>query len=126
MATLPLDHTGVGAATNGTFLNIGGALGVAVLGSIMSTRYQHRLDASTVAQALPHAIHERVLGSLGAALGVASHLGGRLATALDGASRAAFMGGMGDALAIGAAVVAVGALLALVGLPGRPRDRDLT
>ena len=46
MGTLPLEHTGVGSATNGTFLNIGGALGVAILGSIMATRYQHKLGAA--------------------------------------------------------------------------------
>jgi EmrB/QacA subfamily drug resistance transporter len=120
MGTLPQEHTGVGSATNGSFLNIGGALGVAILGSLMATRYHHRLGASAVAQALPHAAHSTVLGSLGAALGVAGHLGASAAVALAGAARAAFMSGMSGALEIGAGVVLAGVVLALVVLPSRP------
>ena len=120
MGTLPLEHTGVGSATNGTFLNIGGALGVAVLGSVMSTQYQHRLDASAAAHALPAAIHQTVAGSLGAALGVAERLGGLLGAGLDTAARAAFMSGMSLALEIACGVTIVGVLIALVVLPSRP------
>ena len=119
MGTLPLEHTGVGSATNGSFLNLGGALGVAILGSIMTTRYQHQLDTSSVSHALPAALHQTVLGSLGAALTVAGHAGGVLGVALAAAARAAFMSGMGAALATGAAVVSAGVLIALLVLPSR-------
>ncbi len=119
MGTLPLEHTGVGSATNGSFLNLGGALGVAILGSIMTTRYQHQLNASVVGHALPAALHQTVLGSLGAALTVAGHAGGALGVALGVAARGAFMSGMGAALATGAAVVSAGVLIALLVLPSR-------
>ncbi len=46
MGTLPRQHTGVGAGTNGTFLQVGGALGVAVVGSLLITRYQDLLAKS--------------------------------------------------------------------------------
>jgi hypothetical protein len=39
MGSLPGEHTGVGGGTNGTFLQTGGALGVAVVGSLLSNRY---------------------------------------------------------------------------------------
>ena len=120
MGTLPLEHTGVGSATNGTFLNIGGALGVAVLGSIMATRYQHQLAGSAAVHALPVPVQQATLGSLGAALQVAGHVGGLLGTAIGTAARAAFMSGMSLALEVAAPVVLVGVLLALIVLPSRP------
>jgi EmrB/QacA subfamily drug resistance transporter len=120
MGTLPLEHTGVGSATNGTFLNIGGALGVAILGSIMATRYQHQLAASAAVHSLPAPLQQTVLGSLGAALQVATHVGGLLGGALATAAGAAFMSGMSAALEIAACVVLGGVLVALVVLPSRP------
>lgn len=119
MGTLPLEHTGVGSATNGSFLNIGGALGVAILGSIMSTRYQHQLGSRAVTHVLPAALAHTALGSLGAAITVADRVGGALGGALALAARTAFMNGMGAALAIGACVVLAGVLVALVVLPAR-------
>ncbi|MGZ4310886.1 MAG: MFS transporter [Solirubrobacteraceae bacterium] len=53
MGTLPAEHTGVGSATNGSCLNVGGAFGVAVLGSIMATRYQDQLGGGAVARVIP-------------------------------------------------------------------------
>ncbi|HYB30630.1 MAG TPA: MFS transporter [Solirubrobacteraceae bacterium] len=120
MGTLPLEHTGVGSATNGTFLNIGGALGVAILGSIMATRYQHQLGGTAAIHHLPAPVGHTALGSLGAALQVATHVGGLLGSALAGAARAAFMSGMSLALGIAAGVVLVGVVLALVVLPSQP------
>jgi EmrB/QacA subfamily drug resistance transporter len=120
MATLPLEHTGVGSATNGTFLNIGGALGVAILGSIMATRYQQHLSATAAIHRLPATVGQTALGSLGAALEVATHVGGLLGRALATGARDAFMSGMSDALAVAAAVVLAGALIALLALPSQP------
>jgi hypothetical protein len=119
MGTLPLEHTGVGSATNGTFLNIGGALGVAILGSIMATRYQHQLATSAAIHHLPTALGQAALGSIGAALQVATHVGGLLGSGLATAARAAFMSGMSLALGVAAGVVLVGVVLALVVLPSR-------
>jgi Major Facilitator Superfamily len=120
MGTLPLEH-GVGSATNGSFLNIGGALGVAILGSIMSTRYQHQLGASAAARSLPAAVQHTILGSLGAALAVAGRVGGLLGSGLATAARAAFMSGMSLALEIGACMVLAGVVLALLVLPSKRR-----
>ena len=121
MGTLPLEHTGVGSATNGSFLNIGGALGVAILGSVMSTRYVNQLDAGRVIHLLPAQVQHSVLGSLGAALGTAGRLAAPVGREIAAAARAAFMSGMSLALTIGAAVVLAGVLLALAVLPSRRR-----
>ena len=52
MGSLPRGDTGVGSATNGTFIQVGGALGVAVIGSLLSTRYQDRMTTALA----PHTI----------------------------------------------------------------------
>jgi hypothetical protein len=124
IGTLPLEHTGVGSATNGSFLNIGGALGVAILGSILSARYQHQLGAARAVHALPAAAQHTILGSLGAALAVGERVGGVLGEGVATAAREAFMSGMGLALGIGAGVVLGGVVVALVVLPGRKRASE--
>jgi len=119
MGTLPLEHAGVGSATNGTFLNIGGALGVAILGSIMATRYQHQLGSSAAIHALPRTVQQTALGSLGAGLQIATHVGRLLGAGIAIAARAAFISGMSLALEVAAGVVLGGVLLALAVLPSR-------
>lgn len=122
MGTLPAEHTGVGSATNGSCLNVGGAFGVAVLGSIMATRYEHRLGADAVVRLIPPGVRQTVLGSLGAALQVAHHLGGLIGVHLAAAARAAFMSGMSEALTVAAGVVLAGVVVALAVLPWRPAE----
>ena len=46
MGSLPGAHTGVGSAANGAFLQIGGALGAAVIGSGLNTRYQDEMASA--------------------------------------------------------------------------------
>jgi EmrB/QacA subfamily drug resistance transporter len=120
MGSLPREHTGVGSATNGTFLQVGGALGVAVLGSLLATRYQDHLTAALAPYHVPHAAMTTILGSLGGALAVAAHAGGVLGAALAHLARSAFISGMDLAMITGAAVALGGCLLALAVLPARP------
>jgi EmrB/QacA subfamily drug resistance transporter len=120
MGSLPSAHTGVGSGTNGTFMQVGGALGVAVIGSLLSTRYEDHLKAAAALQGLPHAIEQAVLGSLGGALSVAARLGGSVAGLLAELARSGFIDGMDLGLRVGAAVALAGALLALLALPARP------
>ena len=118
MGSLPSGHTGVGSATNGAFLQTGGALGVAVIGSLLNTRYQDQMT-SALAPHVSHAVMETILGSVGAALAVAAHVGGVLGAALAHLARSAFVSGMDLGLATGAFVAAAGCLIALLALPSR-------
>jgi hypothetical protein len=122
MGSLPAHHTGVGAATNSAFLQVGGALGVAVLGSQLSTRYQSGMIASLAPYHIPAGIESTILGSIGGALAIAGREGGVIGQVLAGWAKSAFIGGMDLALLTGALVAAVAGLLALVALPSsRPR-----
>ena len=120
MGSLPGGHTGVGSATNGAFLQVGGALGVAVIGSLLNTRYQDQVASTLLPYHVPHAVMETILGSLGGALGVAGHLGGALGAELAHVARSAFVSGMDLGLATGACVAAAGCIIALLALPSRP------
>ena len=117
--SLPGAHTGVGSATNGAFLQVGGALGVAVMGSLLNTRYQDRITGALASYHVPHAVMQTILGSLGGALGVAARVGGVLGAELSHLARSAFVSGMDLALATGACVAAAGCLIALLALPSR-------
>ena len=132
MASVPPGKAGVGSAVNDTTRELGGALGVAVLGSVLVSRYATVLgdalgDAAGGALAqLPDGAAAAARSSLGAALAVAAEAGGEQGAALADAARTAFVGGMSGALRIGAAVALVAALLVARHLParaGRPAGR---
>ncbi len=124
MGSLPGGHTGVGSATNGTFLQVGGALGVAVIGSLLNTRYQDRITGALAPYHVPHAVMQAILGSLGGALGVAGRAGGALGAELGNLARSAFVSGMDLGLATAACVAAAGCLIALLALPSRTASAD--
>ncbi len=120
MGTLPRGQTGVGAATNGVSVQVGGALGVAVVGSLLSTRYQDLMRPRLAPFHLAHSMNDTILGSLGGALRVAAHVPGPLGTGLGDAARSSFMSGLGLGLGTGAVVVSVAAVLTVAALPARP------
>jgi len=119
VGAVPVGDSGVGSAANAVALQVGGALGVAVIGSVMSTRYQDRMTAALAGHHVPAAAMHAILGSLGGALTVAGHAGGAGAL-LAQAARAAFMNGNQAALATGAGAALAGACLVLALLPARP------
>ena len=121
MGSLPRGDTGVGSATNGVFIQFGGALGVAIVGSLLSTRYQDRMTAALAPYHLPHGIESTILGSIGGALGAATRVGGAAARLLTFTARAAFISGANLGLLTAAVVVLAGCVLALTSLPSRPR-----
>jgi len=63
MGSLPRGDTGVGSATNGVAIQVGGALGVAIIGSLLSTRYQDRMTGALASFHLPAGIERSGLGS---------------------------------------------------------------
>jgi hypothetical protein len=120
MGSLPSDHTGVGSAANSAFLQVGGALGVAIIGSLLNTRYQDTMSSALAPYHIPHPVMEPILGSIGGALGVAGQVGGSLGTELAHLAKTAFVSGMDLGLEAAAAVAVVGTVVALLTLPSRP------
>jgi EmrB/QacA subfamily drug resistance transporter len=119
MGSLPRAKAGVGSAMNDTTRQVGGALGVAVVGSVVSSSY-----ASAIAPALrglPAAAAVAASDSIGAATAVAARTGPTGAPILV-AAKAAFIHGMGSGALVAAIVAAVGGVVALLFLPARATD----
>ena len=123
MGSLPQEHTGVGSATNGTFLQTGGALGVAVIGSLLSSRYQDRVTTALAPAHLPRPVADVIRSSLGAALTVAHQVGGTGGTLIASAAHQAFAGAMRLGLSVGAAVALAAAIIGTATVPGRGHER---
>jgi len=117
MGSLPLAKASVGSAVNDATRTMGGALGVAVLGSLLSSGYRAGMEGAT--QGLPAGAAKAANQSLAGALAVAQRLGGGAGGRVSEAAQQAFVDGMHTAVLAGAAVAAAGALLTLVALPAR-------
>jgi hypothetical protein len=119
MGSLPIDQAGVGAATNSAALQIGGALGVGVLGSLLNSRYQDQMAPLLAHNTIPAAVQDLIVGSLGGALAVADHVGGRLGAELATFARHGFVSGLDLAVTVGAVVVGISAVVVAAFLPNR-------
>jgi DHA2 family multidrug resistance protein-like MFS transporter len=118
---LPRSKQGVASAINSTARELGGALGVAILGSLSAPVYAAGVRPATAA--LPAEAASAVRDSLAGAGVVAGHLPGPQGEALMAAARIAFVDGMGVAVVVGAAVAITGAAVSLAFLPGRASAR---
>jgi EmrB/QacA subfamily drug resistance transporter len=123
MGSLPRDKAGVGSAVNDTTRQIGGALGVAILGSILSSSYGDRLVDQLAGQAPGQAVPDVALGGIGGALAFADRLPGQAGAAFADVAKESFIHGMNAAVAVGAGVAAVGAVLTMLLLPSRRGNR---
>jgi EmrB/QacA subfamily drug resistance transporter len=121
MSSVPLNHAGVGSAMNDTVRMVGGTLGVAILGSLLSSSYGAEMEPAV--KSLPDSAAGAASDSVGHAGVVADQIGGSAGHALDHAAETAFTTAMSSTLTVAAATALVGALLALVVLPGQRRER---
>ena len=116
MESMPLGKAGVGSAVNDTTREVGGSLGVAVLGSLLSSGYRNAL-APHLAR-VPDRLAEAARDSVGGTLTVARHLPGP-AGDLASAARHAFTDAMGVVFLAAAATALVSAALVLRFMPDR-------
>lgn len=116
MQSLPREKAGSGSAVNNTFRQVGGALGVAVLGSLLSTVYRGRIEdgLSVLPPAARHAAGESIEGTLAAAARV-----GPAARTLAQQANDAFVHAIHVTALASAAVALVGVVVVMVFLPGR-------
>jgi MFS family permease len=117
MASLPLGKAGVGSAVNDTTRELGGALGVAVLGSLSASAYAS--GVSQVAGGPPGTAAAVVRSSLGGALEVGRRIGGPAGDAVVRSAQQAYVDGMSTGLRVAAAVSLIASLVVLRYLPSR-------
>jgi EmrB/QacA subfamily drug resistance transporter len=129
VSSLPQAKQGVASAVNDLAREVGGALGIAVLGSALTDRYQS--GVSDAAGQLPPELASHAQDALPAALAIADRVGPQGAS-LATQAQSAFVDGFGLAMLIAAASVAVAAIFVLWRAPreavvtdrgGRPLSR---
>jgi EmrB/QacA subfamily drug resistance transporter len=116
MGAVPDEKQGVASAVNDTSREMGGALGIAVAGSILAGRYSNELAPRLAG--FPAPVRGPATDSLAKAVEVAGKLGpqgGQLAEV----SKAAFMTAMHASTTVLAVIVAVAAILIGLWAPGR-------
>ncbi|MFF8691976.1 MFS transporter [Streptomyces sp. NPDC015144] len=116
MQSLPREKAGSGSAINNTFRQVGGALGVAVLGSVLSAVYRHGIEDHL--GAVPPAARDAAGESIEATLGIADRMGPAGAS-LAASADDAFLKAMHVTAAGSATVALLGALVVLLFLPGK-------
>lgn len=137
MASIPVEKAGIGSAMNDTTRQLGGALGVAVLGTILNSVYLRGVEPlleevrTTVANVptvseellaqILGGIERGIQGAIGAANGIESQnpLAAPLAENIRNTARLAFVDGMTQAMFIAAIIMFASAVLVLFLLPAQ-------
>ena len=114
LGALPPERAGAGAAMNETVTELGGALGMAVMGSIGTAVYRHRLPGAPVS----------ARSTLGGAVAAAAREPGSAGANLLADAREAFAASLNTVSVVGAGLTAVAAVLTVVFLRGLPGEQQ--
>ncbi|MFJ4536265.1 DHA2 family efflux MFS transporter permease subunit [Streptomyces tibetensis] len=150
MGAFPESKLGVGGAVNDTSLELGGSLGIAILGSLLATSYSGHLSDATAGSKLPASSLSTAQDSVGAGYAVAQGIGDKArqlaeqaahtsdpqqaerlraqAEQLGGGARqmadavgSAFSDAVAHTSLIGAVILGVGTVVVALLLPGREK-----
>ncbi|MGA5452723.1 MFS transporter [Streptomyces umbrinus] len=117
-------QAGAGSAVADVGMQVGGALGIAVSGSVIATLYRN--DLPQAAQ-VPGEAGEAVRESLAGATAVAQQMGGAAGERVLSAAQQSFVHGFTGTLMVAVGVAVVGAVVSAFILPrGRTMDEDGT
>jgi EmrB/QacA subfamily drug resistance transporter len=117
MNSLPPNRAGIGSAMNDTTRQLGGALGVAVLGALMNGAYRNAVTHLKTVPGVSAGMLDAILGSIQSAHIVAQKTSADLAAVIVQTSNQAYVDGMREALLIGSIVMFVAAVAARLLLP---------
>ncbi|MDI2036492.1 MFS transporter [Paenarthrobacter nitroguajacolicus] len=123
MSAVDAEKAGVGSAVNNTLRQLGAALGVAALGSVLSTAYKSQLGAALAF--LPPELQAKGEDSLGATMFVLEQASGSFAGDAEAFQKAliqaqtAFVDAMHTTFVVGIVVLLLGSLIAAIWVPGR-------
>ena len=121
MSSLPQQKAGIGSAMNDTTRELGGALGIAILGSVLATNYRRSIQPALSGVAPDLA--DRIGGSLGEALRLAPQMGEGAPNVIR-AARLAYLDGMAAALTVGGIAAIVGAIAVWFILPKMAHEQS--
>jgi EmrB/QacA subfamily drug resistance transporter len=108
MTAVPAHQAGAGSAVNDTIREVGGALGVAVVGSLTADVYRNHLATTLTAHHAPAVVVKVATGSIAAADAVGAHVGGVAGSELVSTAHQAFTTAMSTGMRVAAAVALAG------------------
>jgi EmrB/QacA subfamily drug resistance transporter len=129
MGVVSKDKAGIGSAVNDATREVGGTLGVAVIGSVFASLYAAAFDGSAVSRLLPPEALSTARESIGAAQVVAARAneiaGPRVSNAILDAANRGFFDGLAAGCRVAAGVTLVGSVFAAIFLPARPNRESI-
>ena len=129
MGALPAERAGVGSAVNDTARELGGTLGVAVIGSVFASIYASDLRDALAAGTIPPEQIGIAQTSVGAGMGIADSVAASIGPAAGAAVRSAvhesFLDGFHAGSWVSATVVLIGAVIALRHLPAHATNAEV-
>jgi EmrB/QacA subfamily drug resistance transporter len=125
MGSLPREKAGVGSAVNDTTRQVGGAIGVALIGSLLASRYGGHVDSGLAGSELPARLVDRIGGNIQAGVSIGRDTPGAVGERIVSVAQDAFMSGMHLAVLVGAAITLVAAAGVFLWLPARAPAPDI-
>ena len=122
MGSLSADKAGVGSAVNDTTRELGGTLGVAIVGSVFASVYSGRLGGSAAVSALPEQVRATMERSMAAAQQVIGQLPQAVIPDVSAAVNNAFLDGLQIGSLVSAGIAAAAAVVVAVLLPARAKQ----
>ncbi len=122
MGSLSADKAGVGSAVNDTTRELGGTLGVAIVGSVFASIYSSRLGSDAAVSALPEQVRATMERSMAAAQQVIGQLPPPVIPDVRAAVNTAFLDGLQIGSLVSAGIAAVAAVVVAVLLPARAKQ----
>jgi hypothetical protein len=123
MAAVPVNDAGIGSAINDVSRELGAALGIAIVGSLVSNLYRSDVE-SGLQGVVPDAFAETAGEGIGVATVAAQSLPAEAAAAVLEIANTAFIDAFTTGLLITAAVMALATVVALTLLPSRMRTNQ--
>jgi len=125
MAAVPIDDAGIGSAVNDVTRELGGALGIALIGSLVNGWYRSDVE-SALAGRVPAEVLEQIRDGIGVATLAASQLPAELATTVTATANLAFVDAMTSGFVVSAAILVATLGVVLTMIPTRMRQDQAT
>jgi hypothetical protein len=119
MTTVPAHQAGAGSAINDTIREVGGALGIAIIGSLAAAAYRSQLTHVLTARHAPALTVHIATSSVAAADAAGQQAGGTPGSELVAAAHSAFVNAMAMGVRVAAAAALISAIAAIFALPRR-------
>ena len=123
MTTVPAHQASAGSAVNDTIREVGGTLGVAIVGSLAAAVYRSRLSTKLAAHHTPGFVVHIATGSIAAADAVGKSIGGVRGGEIVRAARDSFTTAMALGMRVAGGIAVAAALAAVAVIPRSRRAR---